>query len=115
MANYLSSGQREDVHFRVLNLLIEHPEYSQRQIAAALGISLGRVNYCLNALAERGYVKIRNFRASTNKARYLRVLTPLGVAERTRLATQFLKRKMAEYELLHAEIERLRNEMSSSQ
>lgn len=100
------------MHFRVLNLLTQHPEFSQREIAEALGISLGRINRCLRALAERDYVKIRNYRSPSNKVRNLHVLTPLGIAERSKLSARFLKRKLLEYEKLHAEIEAVQGELA---
>lgn len=110
MANPSSERQREDAQFRVLNLLKKHPDFSQRQIASELGISLGRVNYCLRALVGKGYIKIENFRAADNKLRYLHVLTPTGISQRTILATEFIKRKLREYELLKQEIEALQND-----
>jgi EPS-associated MarR family transcriptional regulator len=103
-------ASREDLRFRVLRLLQEKPEMSQREISAALGVSFGGVNYCLQALAEKGMIKIRNFRASNNKLRYAYVLTPQGIAEKTALTGRFLRRKMAEYEALKAEIEAVRAE-----
>lgn len=113
MANCLSSEQRENVSFRVLRLLAEHPEYTQREMAAALGISLGKVNYCLKALVERGLVKVENFGASSHKLGYVHLLTPRGITERTALAAKFLKRKLAEYDALQAEIEAIRKEVQS--
>jgi|GEM_PF-714471 len=104
----LSAANHEDLRFRVLRLLQDNPEMSQREISAALGVSFGGVNYCLNALAEKGTIKIRNFRASNNKLRYAYVLTPQGLAEKTALTGRFLRRKMAEYEALRAEIEAVR-------
>ena len=103
----------EDLRFRVLRLLEGNPELSQRQIARELGISLGGVNYCLRALADKGYVKIRNFRASNNKLRYAYFLTPAGLSEKAGLTGRFLARKMAEYEALTAEIEALRRDMKA--
>lgn len=97
----------DDVRFRVLRVLESSPDLSQRQIARELGVSVGSVNYCLSALLEKGQIKVRNFRSSDNKLRYAYILTPRGVAEKTRLTGAFLKRKMAEYEALKAEIEAL--------
>lgn len=97
----------DDVRFRILRVLEGKPNLSQRQIAIELGVSVGAVNYCLRALAEKGQIKVRNFRSSDNKLRYAYFLTPRGVAEKTRLTGAFLKRKMAEYEALKAEIEAL--------
>jgi len=76
---------RKDLRFRVLRLLQENPEMSQREISAALGVSFGGVNYCLNALADKGMVKVRNFRASNNKLRYTYGLTPHGLTEKAAL------------------------------
>lgn len=105
---------REDVHFRVLRTLEAHPHYSQREIADALGVSLGGINYCLKALIEKGYLKVDNFRRSDNKLRYAYVLTPSGMAERAKLAGRFLQRKMREYEAIRAEIEALTQEAGES-
>lgn len=84
---------------------------TQRQIAEALGISLGGANYCLRALAGKGFVKIKNFRNSNNKMGYAYLLTPKGITEKTALTARFLKRKMEEYEALKAEIESLKLEI----
>lgn len=100
----------KDAHFRVMRLIDENPSLSQRDIARALGISLGAVNYCLGALVHVGFVKVRNFRASNNKKRYAYVLTPKGAAEKAALTAGFLQRKLKEYEALKAEIQALRNE-----
>ena len=101
---------QKDAHFRVMRVIEAHPTYSQRDIARVLGISLGAVNYCLGALVEVGFVKVRNFRASGNKLRYAYVLTPKGAAEKAALTGAFLQRKVKEYEALRAEIQALRNE-----
>ena len=101
------SQQREDVRFRVLRLLEENPEFSQRDIARHLGVSLGAVNFCLSALVEKGHVKVNNFRAADNKLRYAYLLTPKGIAEKAALTSRFLRRKLREYEALRLEIEAL--------
>lgn len=106
--------QREDLDFRLLRFLEEHPDNSQRAISRALGISLGGVNYCLKALMDKGLIKIENFRTSRNKLGYLYVLTPQGVAERAALTNRFLRRKMAEYETLKAEIEAMQRYISEN-
>jgi EPS-associated MarR family transcriptional regulator len=98
----------EDTRFRVLRLIEENPDASQREIASALGLSLGGVNYCLKALIRRGLLKIENFRKSGNKIGYLYLLTPEGIAEKAYLTEVFLRRKMAEYEALRKEIEAVR-------
>lgn len=110
----MTRSPSEDVRFRVLRMLEERPDLSQRQMAEELGVSLGAVNYCLKALVEKGQVKIRNFRAANNKLRYAYVLTPGGLAEKTRLTGRFLKRKMAEYEALKAEIEAIQESLAQS-
>ena len=97
----------DDVRFRVLRVLQDEPDLSQREISVRLGVSLGAVNYCLRALTEKGQVKVRNFRSSDNKLRYAYILTPNGIAEKARLTGAFLARKIAEYEALRAEIEAL--------
>ena len=102
--------QRADAQFRILRLLEESPEASQRDIARSLGVSLGLVNFCLRALVDKGCVKIANFRASDSKLRYAYLLTPDGLQEKTRLTADFLHRKVAEYEALKAEITALRAE-----
>jgi EPS-associated MarR family transcriptional regulator len=99
---------QEDTHFRVLSLLEQNPDMSQRDLAKALGVSLGGINYSLKALIERGMVKAQNFKKSETKLAYAYVLTPQGIAEKTKLTARFLKRKMEEYEALKAEIELLK-------
>ncbi len=93
-----------------MRLVEAQPDISQRELASALGISLGRVNYCLKALTDKGWVKMKNFGRSDNKLRYAYVLTPRGMTAKTRLAGRFLQRKLEEYELLKAEIEQLKCE-----
>lgn len=110
MAGQRSKAQ-EDIRFRVLRLLQENPEMSQRDIAAAVGISVGGVHYCLNALIEKGLVKLGNFSAAQDKRRYAYILTPKGLSEKTALTSRFLKRKMEEYEALKEEIDALQSEM----
>ena len=107
----LNTGARDELRLRVLRALETNPELSQRQLAAALGVSLGGVNFALKALVERGFVKANNFRKSGNKVAYFYVLTPQGVAEKASLATAFLSRKLKEYEMLKQEIEALRTEI----
>ena len=94
-----------DVHFRVLHLLEEEPELTQRELAERLGISLGGVNYCLKALIDIGHIKAGNFNKNPNKSVYLYLLTPKGIAEKAHLTAGFLKRKMSEYRALKKEIE----------
>lgn len=101
---------QEDTYFRVMRILQEDPDLTQRELAEKLGISVGGLNYCLKALMEKGLVKMKNFTSSKNKFGYVYVLTPSGVAEKAAVTHRFLKRKMEEYEALRAEIEALRSE-----
>jgi EPS-associated MarR family transcriptional regulator len=110
-----SSEKREDLDFRVLRFIEEHPDHSQRDISSALGVSLGGVNYCLQALIGKGLIKIENFRTSRNKLAYLYVLTPQGIAARATLTNRFLRRKLAEYEKLKAEIQMLERELAAEE
>lgn len=96
-----------------MRLLESNPRYSQRQLSAALGISLGRVHYVLKALLARGWVKSQNFRRSDNKLGYLYVLTPAGVRRRIHLVKTFLATKEAEYEALQQQIVLLRAELAA--
>jgi len=103
---------QEDTNFRVMRLLQENPDLTQRELAEKLGVSVGRLNYCLKALMGKGLVKMQNFTHSKNKFGYVYVLTPRGIAEKAKLTGNFLKRKMEEYESLKAEIEALTMEVS---
>lgn len=96
--------------YSLLKTLEGNPNLSQRDLAKQLGISLGKVNYCLNALVEKGCLKVNNFRNSSNKLAYAYLLTPHGVEEKARITVHFLKYKMHEYEQLHAEIQELKRE-----
>lgn len=107
--------QQSDVRFRVLRLLEQNPEMSQRDLAEAVGISTGSTHYVLKALVEKGLVKIGNFSTSEDKRRYAYVLTPKGIAERAALTRRFLIRKMADYEMLKAEIEEVSGDLSKSE
>jgi len=101
------SQLQEDTYFRVLRMLQENPDMTQREIAERLGVSTSGMNYCLNALIDKGWVKVHNFSQSKNKFGYIYVLTPQGIVEKVTLAGRFLKRKQAEYEALRAEIDSL--------
>ena len=102
---------QEDTYYRVMQLLQGNPDMTQRQLALSLGVSVGGVNYCLNALIDKGWIKAQNFARSQSKLGYAYVLTPSGLAEKAALATRFLTRKMEEYEALKAEIETLTAEL----
>jgi len=107
------SQLQEDTNFRVLRMLQDNPDMTQREIAEKLGVSTSGLNYCLNALIDKGYLKVQNFSQSKNKFGYIYVLTPQGIAEKAQLTSRFLRRKMAEYEALRAEIESLHAEAKS--
>ncbi len=102
---------QEDTKFRLMQLLHDNPQISQREMAKALGISFGGINYCLNALIEKGLVKIYNFSQNQNTFGYSYLLTPTGISEKTVLTASFLKRKLEEYEALKTEIEALKLEI----
>ena len=103
----------DETRYRILKLLEADPHASQRKIADDLGISLGRVNYCLQALIMKGLVKVGNFRNSENKRAYLYLLTPRGFEEKARVTLRFLKVKLEEYEALKSEVEELQLEAVS--
>ena len=102
---------QEDTHFRIMRILQENPDLTQRELAEKLGMSVGGLNYCLNALIDKGLVKMQNFSNSKNKFKYVYLLTPMGIAEKVALTTRFLSRKMEEYEALKLEIEALKSEI----
>ena len=106
---------QEDTYFRVLRLLKENPDLTQRELAEKLGVSVGSLNYCLKALIEKGWIKVQNFSQSKNKFGYVYILTPRGIAEKAALTSGFLKRKLAEYEAIKAEIESLNLELQTKQ
>lgn len=100
----------DEYRYRILKLLEADPQASQRRIADELGISLGRVNYCLQALIQKGLVKAKNFRNSSHKRTYLYLLTPKGIEEKTKVTLRFLSLKLNEYETLKRELEQLQSE-----
>lgn len=102
---------QEDTYFRVMRILQENPDFTQRELAEKLEISVGGLNYCLKALMKKGMVKMRNFANSKNKFGYVYVLTPIGMAEKAAITHRFLQRKVNEYHALRAEIEALKAEV----
>ncbi len=106
---------QEDTYFRVMCILQDNPDLTQRELAGKLGISVGGLNYCLKALMKKGLVKMKNFGSSKNKFGYVYMLTPNGVVEKVVITHRFLQRKMGEYEALRAEIEALRSEVGEGQ
>ncbi len=105
---------QEDTHFRVMRILQENPDLTQRELAERVGVSVGGLNYCLKALMEKGLVKMKNFANSKNKFGYVYVLTPRGMAEKAAITHRFLQRKVEEYEALKAEIRALQSEVGKT-
>ncbi len=114
MCNPLKKREKiqEEARFKILRLLHENPELTQRELGERVGISLGAVNYSLRALIERGLVKAGNFSRNPNKLGYAYVLTPAGIVEKTLLTGRFLKRKVEEYEALKLEIDAYAREVT---
>jgi EPS-associated MarR family transcriptional regulator len=106
------SKLQEDTYFRVLRILQDRPDVTQREIAQLLGVSTSGLNYCLNALIDKGCVKVHKFSESKNKFGYVYLLTPSGIAEKASLTGRFLQRKLLEYEAMRVEIESLRGKGS---
>ena len=102
---------QEDTYFRIMRILQENPDLTQRELANKIGMSVGGLNYCLNALIDKGLVKMQNFSNSKNKFKYVYLLTPMGVAEKVALTTRFLSRKIEEYDALKLEIDALSSEV----
>lgn len=102
-----------EIHLQLLKLIEQNPAWTQRQYAKALGVSLGKTNYCLKALKEKGLVKWGNFSQNPNKLSYMHILTPQGIGQKLRLTAHFLKRKEAEYDNLQTEIRALRQELGA--
>jgi EPS-associated MarR family transcriptional regulator len=104
----------DEVRYKLLKLLDANPQLSQRDVARELGISLGKVNYCVRALVRKGWIKASRFRNSRNKAAYMYLLTPRGIEEKVRLTFEFLGIKLREYQMLRDEIEQIRREAGAS-
>jgi len=103
--------QSDEYRSKILKILDEDPQISQRELARVLGVSLGKANYCLQALMEQGLVKVNNFKNGNNKKTYMYLLTNKGIAEKAHATVRFLDRKVAEYEALRREIASLKREM----
>jgi EPS-associated MarR family transcriptional regulator len=106
---------QDDLKLKVLRALEQNPSLTQRQLSSELGVSLGGINYCLKALIDVGWVKVGNFARTSDKRGYVYLLTPQGIKEKAALTSRFLKRKMAEYESIKAEIADLEREVASSE
>ena len=98
----------KDIHLDLLRKLELNPEFTQRELYQEMGNSLGKVNYCMKKLTEKGWVKLINFSRSSNKLGYMYLLTPKGIEQKAKLTTLFLKRKLDEFEILKDEINQLK-------
>ena len=107
----MNNHNEQELRYRLLNILEKEPDLNQREMADKMGISLGKVNYCLSELAKRGFIKISRFTSSKNKRRYSYLLTFKGLEEKARLTINFLKRKTAEYEEIKRQIRKLTREV----
>ena len=99
---------KRDIRLDLLRRLESNPEYTQRELSQEMGVSLGKVNYCMKKLTEKGFLKLTNFSHSSNKMVYTYLLTPQGIEQKARLTTSFLKRKIEEFEMLRGEISKLK-------
>jgi EPS-associated MarR family transcriptional regulator len=104
------TATQEETYYKVMRLLEDNPDLTQRELAQSLGVSVGSVNYCLKALVDKGWVKMKNFAYSKNKFGYIYILTPNGLTEKALITQRFLQRKMDEYEQLKVEIEALKSQ-----
>jgi len=100
-----------EVHLALLRKLEVNPEYTQRELSREMGISLGKVNYCMKKLTEKGWVKLTNFSANSNKLNYIYLLTPRGIEQKAKLTVSFLKIKIDEFEVLKNEISNLKHDL----
>ena len=105
----------KDIHLDLLRKLESNPEYTQRELSKEMGVSLGKVNYCMKKLVEKGWVKLMNFSHNPNKVGYIYLLTPQGIEEKTKLTFKFLKIKIKEYEILKKEISILKQDTEQSE
>jgi EPS-associated MarR family transcriptional regulator len=115
MSNHPKANLESEEVLRLLREINKSPEMTQRELSSSLGISLGKVNFLLNALIDKGHVKVDNFKKSNNKSAYLYFLTPKGAEEKARITYRFLRRKLREYDELEQEIRRLKQEVSETQ
>lgn len=108
-----SMSFQDEIHYRILGYIASHPDATQREVARALGVSVGKANYCIRALITKGFLKARNFKNSNSKAAYSYVLTPRGVREKVRVTYEFLRYKLDEYDALKREIAALSGEVAA--
>ena len=105
---FLHLMNQKDIHLDLLRKLEVNPEYTQRELSQEMGVSLGKINYCMKKLIEKGWIKLSSFSHSPSKVGYIYFLTPKGIEEKTRLTTSFLKTKIEEFEMLRDEISKLK-------
>ena len=105
---------KEEIHYHVLKHIEENPSITQRELAKELGVSVGKVNYCLKALIDKGWIKANNFKNSKKKLAYFYILTPSGIEQKAKITVNFLKRKINDYEELKKEIEILQKEVGTN-
>jgi EPS-associated MarR family transcriptional regulator len=110
----MSKTLDQETHYQILNLLEQSPELSQRELAKKMGVSVGKVNYCIKALVDVGHLKLNNFMRSDNKLGYAYLLTPKAIKEKTKITQQFLQIKLEEHERLLQQIETLKAEIQRS-
>ena len=106
------ANQQEDNYFRIMRILYDRPDTTQRELAEKVGVSVSGLNYCLKALIDKGWVKIQNFSNNKNKLGYAYLLTPTGILQKASLTSSFLQRKMEEYEALKQEIKQMKQEVN---
>ena len=102
----------KDIRLDLLRKLEENPSYTQRELSKEMGVSLGKVNYCMKKLIEKGWVKLSNFSHNVDKVSYIYLLTPKGIEKKARLTIEFLKMKIKEYEILQEEIDILKQDVN---
>ena len=108
----MNNPYEQEIRYRLLKILSKNPNFTQREMAKKMGISLGKVNYCVSELSKKGFIKINRFKSSKNKIRYIYLLTPRGLEEKARLTLSFLRRKELEYEEISRQIKELAREVA---
>ena len=112
---FLNPVNKKDIHLDLLRKLEVNPKYTQRELSQEMGVSLGKINYCMKKLIEKGWVKLSNFSRNPNKVGYIYLLTPKGIEQKTRLTFAFLAIKLEEYEMLKNEISKLKQDAEKLQ
>jgi EPS-associated MarR family transcriptional regulator len=111
----MNNSHEQEIHYRLLNLLSKGHRFTQREMAKEMGISLGKVNYCLSELAKKGLIKITRFKSAKNKVPYTYILTPKGIKEKAELTVEFLKIKISEYNEIRRQIKELSAEIEEDE